>query len=166
MASESLIAKCKELGIYLVTAESLTAGLLGHEITAESGSSEVFIGGIVSYQQSTKQELLGVSSALMGQQGTVDPEVAIQMATGVRGRFAKVHQVDFERVVGISTTGVAGPGASEGKPPGTVFIGISSAAGDVVYAFQFKGDRASVRTQVVASAIEGLREQLQLLEGC
>lgn len=138
---------------------------MGHTITAEPGSSEVYIGGVVSYQQSTKQELLGVSSALMGQQGTVDPEVAIQMATGVRGRFAKLHQVDHGRVIGISTTGVAGPGPSEGKPPGTVFVGISSAVGDVVYAFQFEGDRESVRNQTVQSAIEGLREQLQLVEG-
>jgi nicotinamide-nucleotide amidase len=165
VAQEILIAELKRLGLFVACAESLTGGLLGSRITETSGASDVFLGGVIAYQNSVKQELLGVSGGLMANQGAVDAEVAAQMAAGVRARFAKISQLDSDLVIGISTTGVAGPEQSEGKLPGTVFIGLSSKAGDSVYAYDFSGSRDDVRNQTVAAALEVLREQLQLPSG-
>ena len=165
MGEKELVSALSAQGLFVVTAESISAGLVAAEITKVPGSSEVFLGGVVAYQNSVKQELLGVSSQLMGQQGAVDAEVAAQMATGVRQRFAKINQLDSQKVIGISTTGVAGPGESEGKPPGTVFVGISSRAGDAVYAYDFQGSRDEVRKQTVDAALKSLWEQLQVLGG-
>ena len=165
MAEEGLIRLLREAGQHLATAESITGGALAKTVTDEAGASEVFLGSVVAYQNQVKQQLLGVSAALMSVQGAVDAEVAAQMSFGVRERFAKINQLDLERVVGVSTTGVAGPGESEGKPAGTVFIGISSVSGDAVFAYNFDGDRQMVREQTVQAAITALREQLALIKG-
>jgi nicotinamide-nucleotide amidase len=165
MATKSLIAELAAADVFIATAESLTGGLVAAHLTDESGSSSVFLGGVIAYQNRVKQELLGVSPSLMEQQGAVDAEVAAQMAIGVRQRFAKINQVALEKVVGVSTTGVAGPGPQEGKEPGTVFIGVSSRTSDVVYSFEFVGDRGAVREQSVAAVMHAIREQLQLLGG-
>ncbi|HEY7854378.1 MAG TPA: nicotinamide-nucleotide amidohydrolase family protein [Aquiluna sp.] len=165
MGEKELVSALRAQGLFVATAESISAGLVAAEITNVAGSSEVFLGGVVAYQNSVKQELLGVSPQLMAQQGAVDAEVAAQMAAGVRQRFAKINQVESQQVIGISTTGVAGPGESEGKPQGTVFIGISSNAGDAVYAYDFSGSRDEVRKQTVDAALQSLWEQLQVLIG-
>lgn len=165
MAEKNLIALLEDSGLYLSTAESLTGGLLGSALTANEGASKVYLGGVIAYQNAVKQELVGVSSQLIQQQGAVDAEVAAQLAIGVRERFAKVNQLPSEAVIGISTTGVAGPGSAEGKAAGTVFIGLSGLGADVVYAHEFSGDRSQIREQTVAAALRALREQLQLSSG-
>ena len=165
MAEQALTVQLQTAGYWLATAESLTGGLLGAQLTETPGASESYLGGVVAYQNNVKQELLGVSGSLMAQQGAVDAEVAAQMANGVRARFAKINQLPIEQVIGVSTTGVAGPDQSEGKSAGTVFIGVGSAAGDAVYAYEFSGDRDHIRDQSVAAALHCVREQLQLLSG-
>jgi len=165
MAEEVLTSSLKAHGFWLATAESLTAGALGSRLTDSPGSSESYLGGVIAYQNSAKQELLGVSGPLMAQQGAVDAEVAAQMASGVRLRFAKINQLPIEKVIGVSTTGVAGPGEAEGKAAGTVFIGVCSESGDTVYSHNFTGDRAQIREQTVAAAEQAVREQLQLQSG-
>ena len=165
MAEKELVALLRDAELFLATAESLTAGFLGARIAETAGSSDVYLGGVIAYQNFVKQELLGVSAALLANQGAVDAEVAAQMALGVRERFAKINHIPLERVVGISTTGVAGPGESEGKAAGTVFIGISSRVGDAVYAHNFEGDREQIRLQTVNAALQSLGEQLQLSDG-
>ena len=165
MAEQALTVQLQTAGYWLATAESLTGGLLGAQLTETPGASESYLGGVVAYQNNVKQELLGVSGSLMAQQGAVDAEVAAQMANGVRARFAKINQLPIEQVIGVSTTGVAGPDQSEGKSAGTVFIGVGSAAGDAVYAYEFSGDRDQIRGQSVAAALNCVREQLQLLSG-
>lgn len=165
MAEAGLVALLHSAGQHLATAESITGGALAKAITDEPGASAVFLGAVIAYQNLVKQELVGVSAALMAQQGTVDAEVAAQLAVGIRGRFAKINQLSIDNVIGVSTTGVAGPGESEGKPAGTVFIGISSVNGDVVFAHSFSGDRSTIRDQSVQAALQGLREQLVLIKG-
>jgi PncC family amidohydrolase len=165
VAKEELVKLLLESGQHLATAESLTGGALAKAVTDEAGASKVFLGSVIAYQNAVKQQLLGVSAALMSIQGAVDAEVAAQMSLGVRERFAKINQIDIERVVGVSTTGVAGPSESEGKPAGTVFIGISSVNGDTVFAHSFDGDRSMVRDQTVIAAIAALREQLHVIRG-
>ena len=165
MAEKELVEQLIASGLFIATAESLTGGLLGSAITSVAGSSSTYLGGVIAYQNQIKEQVLGVSPTLIANQGAVDAEVAAQLASGVRDKFAKSCQKPIEKVIGIATTGVAGPGEAEGKPAGTVFIGISSVAGESVYAHSFSGSRAEVREQSVASALAALREQLQLICG-
>lgn len=165
MAKKELILALKDAGLFIATAESLTAGMLSEHLTFTPGSSEVFLGGVVAYQSAVKSELLGVSPALLENQGAVDAEVAAQMAAGVRERFAKINQKPLNQVLGVSLTGVAGPGLSNGKPAGTVFIGVSSIAGESVYAHEFRGNREQVRERSVEAALAALWEQLEVIVG-
>ena len=153
---EQAVAK----GLFIATAESLTAGQLSSTIADTPGASKVLLGGMVSYQDAVKTQLLGVSAQLIASQSAVDPEVAIQMAAGIRSKLANATGVDSKKVIGISTTGVAGPDPVGSKPVGEVYIGISSEAGERVYAEHFAGSRAEIRSQVVVRAIEILREEI------
>lgn len=124
-----LIKKLEAKGVKVATAESCTGGLISKLLTDESGVSEVFDCGICSYANHIKEKILGVSGSDIEEFGAVSPQVAAQMAEGVR-RLAQAE-------MGISTTGIAGPtGGSDQKPVGTVFIGISTREGTKVY----KGD--------------------------
>ena len=165
MAEKGLVELLVERGYYLVTAESLTGGLIGAEITKTAGSSQVYLGGVAAYQNQVKEQLLGVSPILIANQGAVDAEVAAQMAAGARSKFALYCQKPIDKVIGVSTTGVAGPGESDGKPAGTVYVGVSSVAGESVYAHQFEGDRSRIREQAVSAALAAVREQLQVISG-
>jgi nicotinamide-nucleotide amidase len=122
------------------------------------GASRVLLGSIVAYHSDLKSHLLGVSRALLQEQGAVDPEVVAQMAAGVRTKLANATGTDAELVVGLATTGVAGPDIQDGKAVGTGFIGISAHFGDYVYPFEFSGDRLSIRAEAVNAAINALGE--------
>lgn len=165
MAEKSLIQLLREKALFVATAESLTGGMLSAAITSTPGSSDVYLGGVIAYQNQVKEQLLGVSGSLISNQGAVDPEVVAQMAAGVRSKFAKANGKNPDQVIGIATTGVAGPGPAEGKPAGTVFISVSSVAGESVYAHEFSGDRHQIREQSVEAALAALREQLQVISG-
>lgn len=118
----------------IATAESCTGGLIAHRITTISGSSAYFLGGVVSYSNELKQKLLGVTQETLRTAGAVSAECAIQMASGVRGLTGAL--------VGISSTGIAGPGgATPTKPVGLVYIACSAEWGDVVREFCWTGDR-------------------------
>jgi nicotinamide-nucleotide amidase len=160
MSAEAVLQILRERGFKLAVAESLTGGALTSAFVDVPGASDVLLGGIVAYSTSLKHELLGVSRSLLEQQGAVDPEVAAQMAGGVRTKLAAKAGVDEALVVGLSTTGVAGPDSQDGKPVGTVYIGISLSGSESVLAELFSGDRAEIRRATVISAIEGLHQQL------
>jgi nicotinamide-nucleotide amidase len=116
MSAERLIAALLRRDLKLAVAESLTGGLLAGAITEVSGASKVFLGSITAYQSVLKQQLLGVSGQLLENQGAVDPEVVAQMATGVRRKLSKCCGLDETKVIGIATTGVAGPDEQDGEP--------------------------------------------------
>lgn len=162
--TKALLQKFIDKNLKLAIAESLTGGMLSAEIVSVPGSSKVLLGAIVAYQTSLKHEMLGVSRALLENQGAVDPEVAAQMASGVRTKLANKTGTEETQVIGISTTGVAGPDPQGGILPGTVYIAISGPApiGEAVYAFEFSGDRADVRQATVEQAISCLGECLAL----
>ena len=141
-----------EHGITLATAESLTGGDLAGTICTVSGASAYFMGGVVSYASSVKASVLGVSETLLAQAGSVDARVAQQMAAGA----ARVCGASYA----LSTTGVAGPEPHDGKPVGTVFIGLSSPEGVIAREYSFEGDRAAIRAQSVLSALTLLIESL------
>ena len=133
-------------GKTLVTAESLTGGGIGAALTAVSGSSAVYKGGIISYTNAVKHRILGVPMDDLEKFGAVSEPTARAMAEGVRQLLAAD--------VSVSVTGLAGPGGDEyGNPVGTVFIGYCDAGCTDVKQFLFSGDRESVRKQTVEAAL-------------
>lgn len=162
MYTASILKALEARGLKLAIAESITGGLLSAEIVSVPGASNVLLGSIVAYQTSLKHELLGVSRALLENQGAVDPEVAAQMAAGIRTKLANKTNTDENLVIGISTTGVAGPDSQDGVAVGTVYIAISGpgAIGDSVYAHEFSGGREAIRAAAVTEAIASLGECL------
>ncbi|MBR3950038.1 MAG: CinA family protein [Oscillospiraceae bacterium] len=133
-------------GRTLVTAESLTGGGIGSALTAISGSSAVYKGGIISYTNQVKQELLGVPGEILARFGAVSEPVAKAMAEGAR----RVLRSD----VAVSVTGLAGPGGDEyGNPVGTVFIGYCDGEKTLVKHCLFAGSREEVREQTVREAL-------------
>ncbi|WP_406174134.1 CinA family protein [Streptomyces sp. NBC_00996] len=140
-------------GETLAVAESLTGGLVAAEITAVPGASQVFRGSVTAYATELKHELLGVDATLLAERGAVDPQVAAQMAVGVR----KALGADW----GIATTGVAGPEPQDGQPVGTVFVAVDGpsqasfhpAGGGKVTPLRLNGDRAEIRMESVRSVL-------------
>ncbi len=147
---EAFVARLGELGWTVATAESLTGGLVAAEIVSVSGASRVFRGGIVAYATDLKHSLLGVEEALLAAHGPVHPRVARQMAEGVRRATA---EGDVPADVGIATTGVAGPLASDGHPVGTVVIAVSTPLGSRVETLALSGDRSRIRRQTTERAL-------------
>lgn len=134
-------------GKTLVTAESLTGGMIGAELTAVPGASAVYKGGVVSYTNEVKQAVLGVPEEILDRHGAVSMWTAGYMASGAR----KLLNAD----VAVSVTGLAGPGGDEfGHEVGTVFIGFESQSKSLAKQFHFAGDREAVRRQTVDAALQ------------
>jgi PncC family amidohydrolase len=145
----SLASKVIEVlaGKTLATAESCTGGMIGQMLTGVSGASAVYKGGVISYTNEVKQNVLGVDGKLLAELGAVSAPVAEAMAAGAR----KTLNAD----VAVSVTGLAGPTGDEyGNPVGTVFIGFVSASYREVQEFHFSGDRDSVRRQAAEAALK------------
>lgn len=138
-------------------AESLTGGAVCAEFVSVPGASAVLWGGIVAYATPVKHSLLGVDADLLRTSGPVHPDVAAQMADGVRSAVAvDGHPAD----VGVSTTGIAGPDSPDGQPVGTVHIGVATPDRIISRAFLFAGDRAEVRRQATDAALAALLSEL------
>lgn len=138
-------------GKTLATAESCTGGLIGGALTAVSGSSKVYKGGVVSYTNEVKHSVLGVKAETLKRYGAVSAEVAKQMAEGVK----KLLLAD----VAVSVTGLAGPeGDDYGNPVGTVYIGYSDDRITDCKKFLLTGDREEVRRQAVEHALQMILE--------
>ncbi|MCD2443762.1 CinA family protein [Agromyces sp. SYSU K20354] len=153
-----LIAALTRRGLRIGVAESLTGGLLVAELIRIPGASAVVSGGVVAYDTAVKRTLLGVDAALLAREGAVHPEVARQMATGVRAALA----VDGRPAdLGMATTGVAGPDWQDGRAPGTVYLGIADAEGAEAIELEFDGDRAAIRAATVHAALEVLLARLE-----
>ena len=143
----------RERKLTISLAESLTGGLVQHKLTQIPGSSDYFMGGIVSYSNEAKMELLGVRESSLKKYGAVSELVAKEMAEGVRKRLGTD--------IGISTTGIAGPtGATATKPVGLVYLALS--AKDIVIARKqvFGPDRNSVKQRSAQAALELARRYL------
>jgi nicotinamide-nucleotide amidase len=137
----------------LAVAESCTGGLLGGRITARAGSSEYFLGGVVSYADEAKEALLEVPSGMLAQYGAVSEPVAGAMADGIR----RLLRADYA----LSITGVAGPdGGTPEKPVGLVFVACAGPDGVAVKKHHLVSDRDSVRRQAVTAALHLLRRTL------
>ena len=138
-------------------AESCTGGLLGERLTSVAGSSDYFLGGFITYSNALKTELLGVSAALLAEEGAVSKPVAEAMAVGAQRRTGSTYA--------LSVTGVAGPdGGSESKPVGAAFIGFAGPSGTEVLQRQFLGDRERIRSFASQVALDLLRRRLRTRE--
>lgn len=158
MSAKEVLELLEKKGLKLAIAESLTGGMLCSELVAIPGASNIVLGSVVAYQTELKSSALGVNRSLLTVQGAVDPEVAAQMAEGIRSRFSLQMLLSTDQVLGVSTTGVAGPLEQDGKPVGTVFIAVSGARGVQVWEEHFSGDRAVIRAKSVDAALLHIRE--------
>lgn len=134
-------------GKTLATAESCTGGMIGQLLTSISGASLVYKGGVISYTNEVKQNVLGVSTETLTTHGAVSAKTAEEMAAGA----CRVMNADMA----VSVTGLAGPGGDEfGNPVGTVFIGFACKDKSEVKEYHFSGDREAVRRQAAEAAIK------------
>lgn len=155
--AEEIVAALVGRRLTIAVAESLTGGLLIAELVAVPGASEVVRGGVVAYATELKHSLLGVAADVLDAHGPVHPDVAMQMAEGVRSLTA-VGGAPAD--IGISTTGVAGPGQQDGHQAGTVFIGIAWGEDVRVVSLELGGDREGIRRAVVSESLSALRMML------
>lgn len=143
-----------ERGLTLAVAESCTGGLLGDMITDVPGSSAWFLGGIQSYADTVKRDVLGVRAETLLEYGAVSAACAQEMARGAR----RVIDAD----VALSVTGIAGPGGgTDGKPLGLTYIHLAAADVDLGRRFNWSGDRRANKLSSAAVALELLIEYLE-----
>ena len=143
----------RERELFVAVAESATGGAIANLITNVSGSSDYFRGSVVSYDNEIKAGVVGVRKETLDKYGAVSPQVAGEMAEGVR----KLMNTD----IGISDTGIAGPtGATPGKPVGLFYIALSSSSGTRVKKHLFQGDRIENKRSAATAALRLLKEYL------
>ena len=143
---EVLLKILKKYHLTVATAESCTGGMIGAALTAIPGSSESYLGGVITYSNELKQSLCGVKETTLETYGAVSQATACEMAAGARRRLGAD--------IAISVTGIAGPGGSSAdKPVGLVYIGISSKDRTNAIRFHFMGTREKVRQLTVKNAL-------------
>jgi PncC family amidohydrolase len=145
--------KLRARGLRLALAESCTGGLIGHRITNVPGSSTYYMGSVTAYAYEAKVRLLGVSWGTLEKHGAVSTETVSEMALGARRALAAD--------VGVSVSGIAGPGGgTPEKPVGLVCLGLSAPDGDWARESHFKGGRVAVKEQAAESALQFLVDYL------
>jgi PncC family amidohydrolase len=146
-------ALLRRLGWRLATAESCTGGLIAHRLTNVPGSSDYYLGGVIAYANELKMGLLGVRPTTLEQFGAVSRETVLEMAYGVRQRLGAQ--------VGLSVSGIAGPGGgTDEKPVGLVWIGLSAPGFEHPWRYVWEGDRVQVKEQTAEEALRLLVEYL------
>ncbi|MBA2718332.1 MAG: CinA family protein [Chloroflexi bacterium] len=149
-----LQAVCLTTGRTVALAESCTGGMVSAALTAVSGSSGYFVGGVVSYSNDAKRNLLGVDPAILDAHGAVSAQVARAMAIGARERLGAD--------IGAAVTGIAGPdGGSAAKPVGLTYVGVADEAGSNVRRVVWPGDRAANRMDSTILVLEVLLARLE-----
>jgi PncC family amidohydrolase len=152
--AERLRAAAAERHLTVATAESCTGGLVGHAITAVGGASSYYLGGVVSYADAVKTDLLGVSPETLERHGAVSAQVALAMADGVRARLGAD--------VAVAVTGVAGPaGGTPAKPVGLTFIAVADERGHDVRRHHWSGDRDANKRASAWAALDLLLARIE-----
>ena len=150
---EEIAEILKKEKLTIATAESCTGGLIGHMLTNIPGSSEYYKGGIIAYSNEAKIHFLCVRKETIDKYGAVSEQTAHEMADGAKRRF--------DVSLAISTTGIAGPAASEKKPVGLVYIGLANPYGVEVKKFRFEGNRLENKENFAKAALNILLEYLK-----
>lgn len=151
--ARSVLAWCQARGVRIAAAESLTGGLLADAFVRIPGASRVFLGSAVTYDIAAKASILGVDAELLRREGAVHPGVARQMAVGAARLYDQ--PVYGGRIIGLSTTGVAGPGPDGDRPAGLVYVGLA------LPPFGNDGDAGTVTS--VRLTLSGGRERVRRL---
>lgn len=137
----------------VATAESLTGGLVCATLVDAPGASDAVRGAVVAYAADVKAQVLGVDNQQIASHGTIDAEVARQMAEGIRLRLGATW--------GLATTGNAGPESSEGKPVGAVFIAVAGPGASSVRELALSGDRDEIRRSTTTATLSLLLATLE-----
>lgn len=144
---------CRDRGLHIATAESCTGGMLGERITAIPGSSDVYVGGVVAYDDRVKTSTLGVPASLIREHGAVSGPVARALATGARATLGTE--------IGIGITGIAGPtGGTPEKPVGTVWVATDVMGDGRATVRRYLGDREDVRRRSAQAALDQVRRTI------
>jgi nicotinamide-nucleotide amidase len=143
----------RDRAMTVAVAESLTGGLIGAELTAVTGSSDFFLGSVVSYSTESKHDVVGVDDAILAGPGPVSPEAAEALAAGAARLFGAA--------MGLSATGVAGPAEQDGMPVGTIYVGACLDGRSEVRHVRAYGDRSNIRAMAVTAAIDLGRRVVQ-----
>jgi len=152
--AERVATTLGDRGLTLATAESCTGGLVGHVLTEIPGSSAWYTGGAIVYSDALKERLAGVPADLLRTRGAVSAEVAEALAVGIRERLGTD--------LGISVTGIAGPGgATPTKPVGLVFVAVADSVGAIVRGHRWTGDRSANKRASAAAVLELLLERVE-----
>lgn len=139
-------------GLKLVFAESCTGGLISHRITNIPGSSDYFLGSVIAYANEAKERLLGVNHQTLLDYGAVSRETALEMARGVR--LALTPDFGVEQVIGLSITGIAGPGGGlPEKPVGLAWVGLAARDAEQAHKILVQGNRQENKTSFAEQAL-------------
>ena len=151
--------KLIQKSLKLAVAESCTGGLIGHRITNIPGSSEYYLGSVTAYAYEAKERLLGVHRETLANYGAVSQETVLEMAQGIRRSLAADFPLD--KTVGLSVSGIAGPGGGmPGKPVGLVWVGLSTPDGDWAWRYLWSGNRIENKDYSAQAALQRLMEYL------
>ena len=153
MIAQSVVKKLTKKKVTLSVAESITGGGLASAITEVSGSSKVFVGGVIAYEDSIKISELKVDAKTLKKFTAVSEEVAKEMAVGALKKF----KTDYA----IATTGVAGPGKAYGQKAGTVWVAIASKKEAFAIALSLSGSRDLIRHATIESALASFERILK-----
>jgi len=145
-------ALLQERGETVATAESLTGGRLAALLTGVPGASQSYVGGVVAYATSVKQEVLGVPAIVVERYGVISAECALAMARGAVAVTGATW--------GIGTTGVAGPDGQDGHPPGTVHVGLVGPGVSTALALELVGGREAIQDRTCQEALSALADML------
>ncbi|GAA4883335.1 CinA family protein [Kitasatospora terrestris] len=152
--TRQIAAALAAAGHTVAVAESLTAGRLAAAMADAPGAGETFLGGVVAYATEVKEAVLGVDAELLAATGAVHPDVAVQMAQGVRDVLGATY--------GLATTGVAGPAGQDGRAPGTVYVAVAGPRGSRAAAPALRGaEPDAVRTGALLAALQLLHDALR-----
>lgn len=145
-------------GLTLATAESCTGGLIAYALTEIAGSSDYFVGGLVSYSDALKENELGVDADTLARHGAVSAQTCVAMAEGARKRYGAD--------VAIAVTGIAGPaGGTDSKPVGLTYVGVADSEGHDVRRYVWQGDRHGNKLRSAEAALALVLEHLDAPRG-
>lgn len=147
-------------GLKLVAAESCTGGLVGDLVTNVPGSSDYYLGSVTAYAYEAKERLLGVQRETLARYGAVSQEVVLEMARGARNALSGDFPLD--QLIGVSVSGIAGPGGGmPGKPVGLVWIGLCAPDFERAWRYIWQGDRIENKRLSAQQVLQNLLDYLQ-----
>jgi nicotinamide-nucleotide amidase len=161
LLAADVVKVASEAGLKLNVAESLTAGLVSASLASVPGASAVLVSGVVAYHNAAKHQLLAVPTVTLVSFGAVSAQTAQAMAVGARGLVENVPDIEDDKVIGLATTGVAGPDSVEGKPVGQVFVALATKTKVEALNLQLSGSREEIRVAAAEAVLQMLLEEMK-----